>query len=145
MEILLVETIFIIIFILFFIVGFFIIYKQVALVKKGEFNIKDRIQCFLYGFIFGITIMIVIAMGFIFTIETVHPLVLLIPFMFCLVYISVYPLIDFLFIALSKESDEGLTPFHKIISNNIIHISKKKPISILISVLLYLVFIIPNP
>ena len=35
---LLIELILFIIFIVFFIIGFIIIYKQVALVKKGEFN-----------------------------------------------------------------------------------------------------------
>ncbi|GAH51185.1 unnamed protein product, partial [marine sediment metagenome] len=60
-----------------------------------------------------------------------------------LMYISLYPLIDFLFIALSSESDEGLTPFHKFIGNKIIHLSKSKIISVIMAILLYLLFIIP--
>ncbi|GAJ20596.1 unnamed protein product, partial [marine sediment metagenome] len=67
----------------------------------------------------------------------------MVSFGFCLMYISLYPLIDFLFIALSSESDEGLTPFHKFIGNKIIHLSKSKIISVIMAILLYLLFIIP--
>ena len=111
---LLIELILFIIFLFLFAVGFFIIYKQVALVKKGEFNLRDRLQCLIYGLIFGAGVMIVIAMAFIFAVKTpefwqnssltppnINPLALLIPFAFCIGYISFYPLIDFLFIALS--------------------------------------------
>ena len=153
---LLIELILFIIFIVFFIIGFIIIYRQVALVKKGEFNTKDRLQCLIYALIFSTAVMIVIAMAFIFAVNTpefwqgslvtppdVNPLSLLIPFAFCLGYISVYPLIDFLFIALSSESDEGLTPFHKFIGNKIINRSKSKIISVIMAILLYLLFIIP--
>lgn len=150
------ELILILIFIIFFIIGFIIIYKQVSLVKKGEFNNKDRLQCLIYGFVFSMGVMVVIAMAFIFAINTpefwqgsvltppdISPLSLLIPFTFCLMYISLYPLIDFLFIALSSESDEGLTPFHKFIGKKIIHLSKSKIISVIMAILLYLLFIIP--
>lgn len=138
-----IEIILLILFIGFFLVGFFLIYRQVALVKKGEFSYIDRIQCILYGFIFGIAILVVVAMGLIFTTDEIHPLALLIPFLVCLIYITFYPLIDFLFIALSKESDEGLTPFHKLIGNNIINISENKIISLFMAILLYLFLILP--
>ena len=153
---LLIELILFIIFLFLFVVGFFIIYKQVALVKKGEFNLRDRLQCLIYGLIFGAGVMIVIAMAFIFAVKTpefwqnsnltppnINPLALLIPFAFCIGYISFYPLIDFLFIALSSELDEGLTPFHKFISNKIINFSNSKIISVLMAVFLYILFIIP--
>ncbi len=153
---LLIELILFIIFLFLFAIGFFIIYKQVALVKKGEFNLRDRLQCLIYGLIFGAGVMIVIAMAFIFAVKTpefwqnsnltppnINPLALLIPFTFCIGYISFYPLIDFLFIALSSELDEGLTPFHKFISNKIINFSKSKIISVLMAVFLYILFIIP--
>ncbi len=153
---LLIELILFIIFLFVSVLGFFIIYKQVALVKKGEFNIRDRLQCLIYGIIFGAGVMIVIAMAFIFTVKTpefwenstltppdINPLALLIPFVFCIGYISFYPLIDFLFIALSSELDEGLTPFHKFISNRIINFSKSKIISVTMAVILYIIFIIP--
>ncbi|MHA2282473.1 MAG: HEAT repeat domain-containing protein [Promethearchaeota archaeon] len=98
--------------------------------------------------------MVVISVAFIFAVKTpslwtstppeVNPVVLLIPFVICLIYISVYPLIDFLFIALSKESDEGLTPFHKIIGNRIINISQKKLINVIIAISFYVcVFLVP--
>ncbi|GAG88696.1 unnamed protein product, partial [marine sediment metagenome] len=100
--------------------------------------------------------MVVLAVAVIYTVRTpdfwdpettppeVHPLILLIPFIFCLVYLTFYPLIDFLFIALSKESDEGLTPFHKFLSSKIINKSKNKILKILIAIVFYLsVFIFP--
>ncbi|MHA1458113.1 MAG: hypothetical protein ACTSQR_00455 [Promethearchaeota archaeon] len=152
----LIELTLFIIFLFLFAVGFFIIYKQVALVKKGEFNLRDRLQCLIYGFIFGAGVMIVIAMAFIFAVKTpdfwenssltppnINPLMLLIPFVFCIGYISLYPLIDFLFIALSSELDEGLTPFHKFISTKIINFSKSKIVSVVMAFLLYALFIIP--
>ena len=153
---LLLELILFIIFIVFFIIGFVIIYRQVALVKKGEFSNKDRLQCVIYGLIFSASVMVVIAMAFIFTVKTPEfwqgisltppdalKLSLLLPFTFCLGYISLYPLVDFLYIALSPETDEGLTPFHRFISHNIINISKNKVISISMAFLLYFLFSIP--
>jgi HEAT repeat protein/MFS family permease len=150
------EIILLIIFIIFFIIGFFIIYKQVALVKKGEFNIKDRLQCLIYGFIFSLAVSVVMAMAFIFTVENpefwqgtsivpekVNSLALLLPFTLSLGYISFYPLIDFIFIALSPETDEGLTPFHKFIGHNLINRTSNKYLSVFMALLLYLLFIIP--
>jgi len=141
---LIVGTILFVVFILLFIFGFYIIHRQVALVKRGEFKVKDRLQCIIYGILFSLATMIVVSMGAIFTIETVNPLFLLIPFIICLSYMSIYPLIDFLFIALSKESDEGLTPFHKFISENIINKSKNKKVSFVMAVLLYSLLIAPS-
>jgi HEAT repeat protein len=75
--------------------------------------------------------------------EPVNPIALLLPFILSLGYISFYPLIDFLFIALSPETDEGLTPFHKFIGHNLINRSKNKLTSVLIALFLYSLFIIP--
>ncbi|MFX1461878.1 MAG: HEAT repeat domain-containing protein [Promethearchaeota archaeon] len=150
----LVEIVILVAFLIFFIIGFYIIYRQVALIKKGEFSHKDRIQCILYGLIFSSSIMVVFAVAVIFTLRTpefwqttppeLNPLALILPFIFSLLYISFYPIIDFLFIALSHESDEGLTPFHKFISNRIINISNNKYVNILIAIGFFLlVFIVP--
>jgi len=144
-------------FIVFFVIGFYIIYRQVALVKKGEFNQKDRIQCAIYGFIFSMSVMLVMSMAFIFAVKTqdfwktsptpppdINPFALLIPFMICLIYISIYPIVDFLFIALSNESDEGLTPFHKLISSRIVTRYKKKPFPTVMAIVFYTcVFLLP--
>ena len=156
MKILVIEIILLLVFLIFFIIGFYIIYKQVALVKKGEFRNKDRIQCLFYGIIFSLSILVVFTVAVIYAVRTdefwdpqttppeVHPLALLIPFICCLVYITFYPMIDFLFIALSKESDEGLTPFHKFISDKIINISRNKLVKIFSALVFYLlVFIFP--
>jgi len=155
-KILVIEIILLVVFIIFFIIGFYIIYKQVALVKKGAFSNKDRFQCIFYGIIFSLSVLVVFTVAVIFTVRTpdfwdpettppdVHPLALLIPFICCLGYITIYPIIDFLFIALSKESDEGLTPFHKFISNKLINISKIKLVKLLLAFTFsVLIFILP--
>ncbi len=149
------------VFVGFFLLGYFIIHKQVALIKKGEFNLQDRFQCFIYGFIFSMAVMIVLGMGVIFTINTpdfwiqqpwqsepptppkISPLFLIIPFLICLAYITFYPLIDFLFIALNKDSDEGLTPFHKFIGDHWINLSNKKPLRIIMALILWFFLILP--
>ncbi|MFX1348339.1 MAG: HEAT repeat domain-containing protein [Promethearchaeota archaeon] len=151
-----IEIILLIVFITLFLFGFYIIYKQVALVKKGEFSNKDRFQCLFYGLIFSLSIMVVFTVAVIFTVRSpdfwdpertppdVHPLALLIPFICCLIYVTFYPIIDFLFIALSKESDEGLTPFHKFIRNKIINTSSNKYTNVLIALAFFLlVFVLP--
>ncbi len=147
----------VIIFLIVLIIGTLLIYFQVALVLKGEFKFKDRLQCIIFGIIFSFAVMIVVAMAFIFAIKTpefwktseteppeIHPYFLLIPFGICLVYISFYPLIDFLFIALSDESDEGLTPFHKFIGDKIINKSTNKLFRVILAVGFFLgVFFLP--
>ncbi len=150
MVILVIEITLLIVFILFFVIGYYIIYKQVALVKKGEFSVKDRLQCLVFGFIFSIAVMVVISMAFIFAVNTWETLpeipafFFLFPFIICLGYISFYPLIDFLFIALSKESDEGLTFFHKIIGVHIINKGKNKIIRVFLAIGFYFaVFFLP--
>ncbi|MFO8019516.1 MAG: HEAT repeat domain-containing protein [Promethearchaeia archaeon] len=151
-----------IIFLAAFASGFFLIYRQVALVKKGEFEILDTLQCVLYGFIFSMAIMVVMGMAFIFAVNTqsfweptplnpnpptppeINPLWLIFPVFFCLAYLTFYPLIDFLFIALSKESDKGLTIFHRYIGNYIINTTDSKIFSVISAICFYLgVFILP--
>ncbi|MHA2183665.1 MAG: HEAT repeat domain-containing protein [Promethearchaeota archaeon] len=148
------EIILLIIFIICFVFGFYLIYRQVALVKKGEFNNLDRLQCIIYGFIFSSSVMVVIAMAFNYVIETpdfwnvippdLHSFTLIAPFMICVIYISIYPIIDFIFIAQSKESDEGLTVFHRFLGRKIINITKSKLINVIVAIILFLgVFIVP--
>ncbi|TFG06111.1 MAG: hypothetical protein EU539_08540 [Promethearchaeota archaeon] len=131
-------------------IGTLMIYLQVALVLKGDFKLQNKVQCIIFGMIFSLSVMIVVAMAFIFAINTpqfwresgteppeLSPNYFLIPFMVCLAYISFYPLIDFLFIALSEESDEGLTPFHKFIGSIWINRSNNKIIRVILAVIFY--------
>ena len=136
--------------------GFFIIYKQVSLVKKGEFTILARIVCAIYGLIFGLSITTIVAMMFIIIIKDpffwqigisppeISPYALVLPAIASLIYISVYPLFDFLFIAWSEKKSEGLTPFHEFLGKNIIN-RFPKPYSLLIAVLLYICLFIVLP
>lgn len=152
------EIILIIIFIFLFILGYYIIYHQVILVKKGIFSLKDGLLCFFYGIIFSMALMIVMAMAFIFAIKTpelwenslikpqenIHPITLILPIALCLGYITIYPLIDFLYIALSSESQEGLTIFHKVLGKKVINRFNSKILSVFVACLLYFsIFLIP--
>ncbi|MFX1276058.1 MAG: hypothetical protein ACFFAT_13505, partial [Promethearchaeota archaeon] len=146
-----IEILLIILFIVLFIVGFLLIYKQVALVKKGDFTLSNLLNCVIYGIIFGISVMVVMSMAVISAIAldpssplNIHPIALLFPLMFCLFFVSFYPLLDFLYIALSKERNEGLTPFQKLIGEYIINRFSNKVISLIIAIVLYFgLFIIP--
>ncbi|MFX0070863.1 MAG: hypothetical protein ACFFAO_07215 [Candidatus Hermodarchaeota archaeon] len=147
-----------IIFLIALIIGTLMIYFQVALVLKGEFKLKNKLQCIIFGTIFSLAVMIVVAMAFIFAINTpefwkesgteppgLNPNYLLIPFGVCLIYISFYPLIDFLFIALSKESDEGLTPFHKFLGDHWINKSNNRIIRVILALIFYFVVFFSPP
>ena len=100
--------------------------------------------------------MVVIVMAFIFTVKTpefwtnpsitppdIHPVAFLLPFFICVLYISIYPLIDFLFIAFSGKSSEGLTVFHKFLSKYFINLSKNRFVSIIMAIILYTLFALP--
>ncbi len=143
-------------FIGFFAFGFFIIYKQVALVKKEEFGLIDVLQCLFFGFIFSSSISIVVGMAVIFAVEEpsfwensatpppeINPLFLIIPLLVCLIYISIYPLIDFLYIALNEENEEGLTPFHKFLAKNVFNRFSDKKFRIVAAIVLYCIIIVP--
>ncbi|MBD3193745.1 MAG: hypothetical protein GF317_01725 [Candidatus Lokiarchaeota archaeon] len=152
------ELILVIIFFIFLGIGSYIIYRQVALVKKGEFRIKDVIQCIIYGIIFSMAVMVVMSMAFIFAIKSpdlwtlsifpppdeINPIMLIIPIAVCLGYIMLYPLLDFLYLALSSEEQEGLTIFHKFLGDNLINRFNNKYLSIILATLFYFfVFLIP--
>ncbi len=139
-----------------FIFGTYLMYSQVALVLKGEFKLKDRIQCLIFGFIFALAIMIVISMAFIFAIDTpsfwktgispppkVDSFFILFPFFTCLLYLTIYPIVDFIFISLSRERDEGLTPFHSFFSKNVINKNNNKKYSLIMAIAISLIFIMP--
>ncbi|TFG01586.1 MAG: hypothetical protein EU542_06705 [Promethearchaeota archaeon] len=151
------EIILLVIFVIFVIVGFYIIYRQVALVKKGELSYKEILLCAFYGIIFSMSVMIIMAMAFIFAIkspdlwtigidppENINELTLLIPFIVCFVYISLYPLVDFIYLSLSSETKEGLTVFHKILGEKVINKNNSKYISLLMAFIFYsIIFVIP--
>ena len=134
------------------------IYRQVALVKKGELTYLDYLKCAFYGLIFSSAVMIVVVMAFIFAInspdlweystvkpqDTINPIILFVPLILCLVYITLYPLIDFIYLAISSGSKQGLTIFHKILGEKLINRFDSKTISVIIAIGFYLaVFITP--
>ncbi len=145
------EISFVIIFIVLVVFGFFIIYKQVSLIKKGEFSFKDRLLCLIYAIFFAMGVSVVIGMAIIFTLETpefwensttpppkFNPIFFLVPFFTCLIYISIYPIIDFLLIAMNLEHEKGFTPIHSFIEDKIINYSPNKSGRIAIAIFFYL-------
>ena len=54
----------------------------------------------------------------------------LVSFMVCLIYISLYPAIDFMFIATSDKSNEGLTPFHKYLGEKLLNRTNNKKLNL---------------
>jgi len=136
--------------------GFFLIYKQVSLVKKGEFTISDGLQCIIYGLIFGLAVIVILAMIIIFIVNTpdlwqsgqippeVSPYALILPMLASMIYITFYPLFDFIFIAWTESESEGLTPFHEFFGRKIIN-RFDKPYSLIVAVLLYLGIIVLPP
>ncbi len=148
----------IIIFVIVSILGAYLIYRQVALVKKEELSWMDFAKCGFYGIIFSSAVMIVIGMAFIFAInspdlweysvikpqKTINPLMLFIPLTICLVYITIYPLLDFIYISISSESKKGLTVFHNRLGETLINRFDSQNISILLAIGLYfLMFFLP--
>lgn len=135
--------------------GFLLIYKQVSLVKKGEFTISDIAVCVFYSLIFGLSVIIIVGMIIIFIVNTpelwdgqvrpeVSPYALIFPVLASMVYITSYPLFDFIFIATTENKSEGLTPFHDFIGKKIIN-RFNKPYSIIVAILLYLGVIVLPP
>lgn len=152
------EIVLIFIFFIVLIIGAYMIYRQVALVKKGELTWIDYAKCGFYGLIFSSAVMIVVVMAFIFAInspdlweystikpqETINPIIFFIPMITCLIYITLYPLIDFIYLAASSRSKKGLTIFHKILGETIINRFNSKIVSVFIAIGFYfIVFIIP--
>ncbi|MHA1728194.1 MAG: HEAT repeat domain-containing protein [Promethearchaeota archaeon] len=142
----------IIIFILAAIGGAFLISQQIKLVKAEIFSVWDYLKCVIYGFIFASGIIIIFSMMLIFAIEDpaiglIQPeenfsWILYWPVLYLMVFLLLFPLADFLYIAHSEEN-KGLSAFQEFIAEKIIH-RVKKPKSYIVAVVLWLgIFIVP--
>ncbi len=137
----------IIVFIVLFCAGYYIIALQVKLVKKEIWGLADRIKCGIFGLIFAFAMLIVITMAVTFFNYTRGVYrntgsILLTSFMVCLLFITLFPLVDFLAMARTQEVT-ALTPFQEVLEVHIIN-KFKAPFSYVVAFLLYVVmFIIP--
>ena len=124
--------------------GYRLIGDQVKLVKQEVWNNVDRLKCALYSIFFANGNIIIVAMMITFAAGTNYAntgLFIIPALAINLLFITIYPLADFLYMATSQEK-LAPTPiqavFEKII--NLFH----TPISYIVAVMLYLgVFIIP--
>jgi HEAT repeat protein len=126
--------------------GYYLIAIQVKLVKKEVWNVMDRLKCFMYGFFFANGVIIILAMMATFATANNYKqtgVFIIIPLLFCLIFITIYPLFDFLYMASSQE-ELAMTPFQEVIEKLFIN-KLKKPWSYIFAVILYVSFFIFPP
>jgi HEAT repeat protein len=136
-----------IIWLLLTIFGYFIMASQVKLVKKEIWTIRDTLKCATFGIMFGSGIIIIITMMETFTLANMEiayqdqaPFIL-IPLILCLGFISLYPLIEFLFMA-AKPREISVTPIQKPFESTIKKVDR--PYSYFVAIGLYFaLFIAP--
>jgi len=121
--------------------GYYLIAKQVKLVKKEVWAWSDRLKCGLYGIAFASGAIIIIAMMVTFTNGTDYQYTapfILIPVAFCLFYITLFPIIDLIYMAKHKEM-VGLSPFQELLEK--LFIKKfKPPLTYIVAIGLYILF-----
>jgi HEAT repeat protein len=131
--------------------GYKLIAKDIKTVKAEVFSLTDYLKCLFYGLCFASGIIIILSMMLIFAINTPSlnlptptgdlSFMLLWPVAFLFVFVLIFPLIDFLYMASSK-SNNGLTNFEAVFAK-IIH-KFDTPWSYLIAIFIFIiVFILP--
>ena len=134
--------------------GYNLMAKQVKLVKKEIWDNADRFKSFIWGFFFGNSVIIIVTIMMTFMISeieknnseeelselgTVAPFIIF-PLMFCLLFISIYPLADLLYMASGETAMTPLQkPYKKIID------LVPKPYTYIIAVLIYFIAILLPP
>jgi HEAT repeat protein len=132
--------------------GYNLMAKQVKLVKKEIWDNADRFKSFIWGFFFGNSVTIIVAIMMTFLINevvessekaavsgTVAPFIIF-PLLFCLLFISIYPLADLIYMASGESAMTPLQkPFKKIID------LVPKPFTYVIALLIYFLVILLPP
>ena len=127
--------------------GYYLMAKQVKLVKKEIWDNADRFKSFIWGFFFGNSVTIIVTIMMTFLINEVEenreqgtaPFIIF-PLIFSLLFISIYPLADLLYMASGEKSMTPIQkPFKKIID------LVPKPYSYIIAVLMYFFAILLPP
>jgi HEAT repeat protein len=144
-----------IMFILLFLTGYYLINRDIKKIKAEIFSISDYFKCIVYGLIFASAIIIIITMMIYFGINTpesslinVLPstgdfsIFILWPLGCLMFFLLSWPLVDFLYMAHSKEN-KGLTQFQEFFANKFIH-RVEKPWTYLVAIGLWFgLFILP--
>ncbi|MHA1339957.1 MAG: HEAT repeat domain-containing protein [Promethearchaeota archaeon] len=143
----------VIIYILFGVLGFYLISQHIKLVKAEVFSISDYIKCLIYAFILatGFIVIIIILVEFAWETQKQYFLIpmtgdlsafFLWAFSFLVFFLFVFPIFDFLYMAHSKKN-KGLTVFQEFIAEKILH-KVNRPLSYILALGVYFVlYIIP--
>lgn len=137
----------IVILVLSILFGYYLMASQVKIVKKEFWKWSDTLKCAFFGIFFGLGITLIAAniVTFILDLNDLgyqdQAVFLLVPMVLCLIFVSIYPLIEFLFMAHFKH-EISATPFQKPFERIIK--SLKSPWSYIVAGLLYLL-VIPLP
>ncbi len=110
------------------IIGYFLLYKQIHLVKAETMSIWDQVKCLLYGIVFACGVIVILTTLFAFRISKKYPgtdiphlsRFLLWPLTLIILLLYVFPLIDFGYMAYS-DNYTGMTPFQEFFAQKIIH------------------------
>ncbi|MHA1775826.1 MAG: MFS transporter [Promethearchaeota archaeon] len=127
------------------ILGYIMMASQVKIVKKEFWKGTDTLKCFIFGFFFGsaLTVIGTTIITFIFDLNDLgyhdQAILLILPMVFCLIFVSIYPLIEFLFMAHFSHYI-STTPFQKPFESLIKKF--RKPWSYIIAVILYFVVMV---
>lgn len=134
--------------ILSFLAGYYLMASQVKLVKKEFWKWNDTLKCIIFAFFFGngLTIVATTIVTFILDLNDWgyqdQAVFLLIPLIFCLTFISIYPLIEFLFMA-HFSHEISTTPFQQPFEKLIKYFSK--PWSYVLAIIIYGLAIVLPP
>ncbi len=127
--------------------GYYLMAKQVKLVKKEIWDNADRFKSFIWGFFFGNSVIIIVTIMMTFLINEIEeepeqgtaPFIIF-PLLFCLLFISIYPLADLLYMA---SGENAMTPIQKPYKKIIDLVPK--PFTYIIAVIIYFIAILLPP
>ncbi|MHA1611425.1 MAG: HEAT repeat domain-containing protein [Promethearchaeota archaeon] len=128
--------------------GYLMMSSQVKLVKKEFWKWSDTLKCSFFAFFFGNGLTIISATIVTFILDNNdlgyqnHAIFLLLPLFFSLVFIGIYPLVEFLFMAYFDHEISATSfqkPFEKIIK------ALDSPWSYFAAIILYILFFILPP
>ncbi len=128
--------------------GYYLMASQVKLVKKEFWQWSDTLKCSFFAFFFGNGVTIISATIVTFILDNNdlgyqnHAIFLLLPLFFSLVFIGIYPLVEFFFMAYFKH-EISATPFQKPFEKVIKALDS--PWSYIAAIILYFLFIILPP
>ncbi|OLS14303.1 MAG: hypothetical protein RBG13Loki_2076 [Promethearchaeota archaeon CR_4] len=122
--------------------GYVIASRQIKLVKGKEFSLKDYVKSLAFGLLFSAGVSFIIGLMIAVGSLGEAPLAEFQPFLLLIIllFITVYPLVDLLYLAHGEKS-ERQTPYHTMLAN-LIFKRASPPRSYIIAVFMYLILFI---